>query len=210
MFLSVFELFKIGIGPSSSHTVGPMVAARRFLATGRGRVAAATRAASASACMARSPSPARATAPTAPSILGLAGEAPDRIDPDRVDAVLAAMAERGRITLSNGQTLAFDPGPRCDLRFRPGLARPCQRHDPSASSMTTTTRCWPKPTTPSAAASCRPKPSAPASVAEAKQARALARRALSLPQRRGDAGDGQGRSGLTIAADEARQRNRGT
>ncbi|MCB1490824.1 MAG: L-serine ammonia-lyase [Rhodobiaceae bacterium] len=31
MFLSVFDLFKIGIGPSSSHTVGPMVAARRFL-----------------------------------------------------------------------------------------------------------------------------------------------------------------------------------
>lgn len=27
---SVFDLFKIGIGPSSSHTVGPMVAARRF------------------------------------------------------------------------------------------------------------------------------------------------------------------------------------
>ena len=31
MFLSVFELFKVGIGPSSSHTVGPMVAARRFV-----------------------------------------------------------------------------------------------------------------------------------------------------------------------------------
>ena len=31
MFLSVFDIFKIGIGPSSSHTVGPMVAARRFL-----------------------------------------------------------------------------------------------------------------------------------------------------------------------------------
>eukprot|EP01030_Chromulinospumella_sphaerica_P009508 gene9508-9317_t len=29
--MSVFDLFKIGIGPSSSHTVGPMVAARRFL-----------------------------------------------------------------------------------------------------------------------------------------------------------------------------------
>ncbi|HXZ16733.1 MAG TPA: serine dehydratase beta chain, partial [Roseiarcus sp.] len=29
---SVFDLFKIGIGPSSSHTVGPMVAARRFRA----------------------------------------------------------------------------------------------------------------------------------------------------------------------------------
>ncbi|TIX14926.1 MAG: L-serine ammonia-lyase, partial [Mesorhizobium sp.] len=31
MFLSVFDLFKIGIGPSSSHTMGPMTAARRFL-----------------------------------------------------------------------------------------------------------------------------------------------------------------------------------
>jgi len=30
MTVSTFELFKIGIGPSSSHTVGPMVAARRF------------------------------------------------------------------------------------------------------------------------------------------------------------------------------------
>ncbi len=31
MFLSVFDIFKIGVGPSSSHTVGPMVAAARFL-----------------------------------------------------------------------------------------------------------------------------------------------------------------------------------
>ena len=33
MFLSVFDVFKIGIGPSSSHTMGPMVAASRFLTT---------------------------------------------------------------------------------------------------------------------------------------------------------------------------------
>lgn len=31
MAVSVFELFKIGIGPSSSHTVGPMLAANRFV-----------------------------------------------------------------------------------------------------------------------------------------------------------------------------------
>jgi L-serine dehydratase len=31
VFLSVFDLFKIGIGPSSSHTMGPMTAAARFL-----------------------------------------------------------------------------------------------------------------------------------------------------------------------------------
>ena len=32
MFLSVFDIFKIGVGPSSSHTMGPMVAASLFLA----------------------------------------------------------------------------------------------------------------------------------------------------------------------------------
>ncbi|MFL1876380.1 serine dehydratase beta chain, partial [Hansschlegelia beijingensis] len=31
MFLSVFDIFKIGVGPSSSHTMGPMLAAGRFL-----------------------------------------------------------------------------------------------------------------------------------------------------------------------------------
>jgi L-serine dehydratase len=38
MFLSVFDVFKIGIGPSSSHTMGPMTAADRFL-DGRDRAA---------------------------------------------------------------------------------------------------------------------------------------------------------------------------
>ncbi|GAB1364447.1 hypothetical protein MASR1M32_36830 [Rhodobacter sp.] len=33
MFLSVFDMFKVGIGPSSSHTMGPMVAGARFLET---------------------------------------------------------------------------------------------------------------------------------------------------------------------------------
>ena len=32
MAISVFDMFKIGIGPSSSHTVGPMRAARQFVA----------------------------------------------------------------------------------------------------------------------------------------------------------------------------------
>ena len=42
MEMSIFDLFKIGIGPSSSHTVGPMVAARRFLTgCGPGQLAAA-------------------------------------------------------------------------------------------------------------------------------------------------------------------------
>ena len=45
MFLSVFDIFKIGIGPSSSHTMGPMVAAARFLEdlrSGRNRIPGAS------------------------------------------------------------------------------------------------------------------------------------------------------------------------
>ena len=70
MFLSVFDIFKVGVGPSSSHTMGPMVAAGRFLAALRAgdgphpRLRARRRG-SAAACTAASPSPARATPPTA-------------------------------------------------------------------------------------------------------------------------------------------------
>ena len=71
MFLSVFDIFKIGVGPSSSHTMGPMLAAARFLdalrdgARPRARLRR-RRPARGVACTAASPSPARATPPTAP------------------------------------------------------------------------------------------------------------------------------------------------
>ena len=108
MFLSVFDIFKIGIGPSSSHTVGPMVAARRFL-----EKAAAT----------SLPHTGRLTVTLHGSlaftgkghgtgralVLGLAGETPDTMDPDRVEDVLRQMAGAKSITLANGEILGFDP-----------------------------------------------------------------------------------------------------
>ena len=120
MFLSVFELFKIGIGPSSSHTVGPMVAARRFLAMAAAASLPDTGRLSVSlhgslAFTGKGHGTDRAV------VLGLAGEAPDRIDPDRVDAVLAAMAVARRISLSNGQTLSFDPARDVIFDFGPAL-----------------------------------------------------------------------------------------
>ena len=120
MFLSVFELFKIGIGPSSSHTVGPMVAARRFLALAAAASLPDTGRLSVSlhgslAFTGKGHGTDRAV------ILGLAGEAPDRIDPDRVDAVLAAMTVARRISLSNGQTLGFDPVRDVIFDFGPAL-----------------------------------------------------------------------------------------
>ena len=81
--ISVFELFKIGIGPSSSHTVGPMKAAAAF-AMGSPR-AARSRASppSTSRSMARSPSPARAMRSTRPSSSALQASRPRRSIPPR-------------------------------------------------------------------------------------------------------------------------------
>jgi len=120
MFLSVFELFKIGIGPSSSHTVGPMVAARRFLETAgamslphTGRLT--VRLHGSLAFTGKGHGSDRAV------ILGLAGERPDTIDPDRVEEVLKAMAERTSITLASGNVLGFDPARDVIFDFGPAL-----------------------------------------------------------------------------------------
>lgn len=120
MFLSVFDLYKIGIGPSSSHTVGPMVAARRFLTE---IVAHHSHAASrikvslhgSLAFTGKGHGSDRAV------ILGLAGERPDAIDPDQVEAILARMAVRKQIDLSDGGVIAFDPAEDVSFDFGPAL-----------------------------------------------------------------------------------------
>src|SRR5258708_35250619 len=110
MFLSVFELFKIGIGPSSSHTVGPMVAAHRFL-----DLATATSLPDAGRLTVRLHGSLAFTGKGHGTdkavILGLAGEPPDPINPDQGEAVLARMAEAGCVRLSNGPPLPSDPAP---------------------------------------------------------------------------------------------------
>jgi L-serine dehydratase len=120
MFLSVFDVFKIGIGPSSSHTVGPMVAAARFLDMAR---------------TAALPSTGRLTVTLHGSlaftgkghgtdravILGLAGEKPQTMDPDRVEDVLRHMAERGSLVLTPDHHLAFNPARDVIFDFGPAL-----------------------------------------------------------------------------------------
>ncbi len=80
MFLSVFDMFKVGIGPSSSHTMGPMVAAARFL--DRLRASPFHPAACAPRSTARSPSPGSAMRRQA-TILGLRASAPIPTTPKR-------------------------------------------------------------------------------------------------------------------------------
>jgi L-serine dehydratase len=104
MDMSVFDLFKIGIGPSSSHTVGPMVAARRFLldhgplddATG---VTAELYGSLALTGVGHGTDKA--------VILGLMGETPQDVDPDRVDAMLEEAGLRGELKLLGEKSVPF-------------------------------------------------------------------------------------------------------
>ena len=109
--VSVFDIFKVGIGPSSSHTVGPMRAARIFVtdlaqspvwpevtrvraelfgslgATGHGHGSEAA------------------------VLLGLEGEDPATVDTDQTPARAASIANDGRITLDavhGGREISFD------------------------------------------------------------------------------------------------------
>ena len=115
MAISIFDLIKVGVGPSSSHTMGPMLAARRFLQdlretevfdridrvgvqlygslalTGKGH------------CTDRA------------ILLGLEGEEPRTIEPATVEARLARIREAGRLKLLGEREIAFDEA--MDLLF---------------------------------------------------------------------------------------------
>ncbi|MBP2549495.1 L-serine dehydratase [Neorhizobium galegae] len=119
MFLSVFDVFKIGVGPSSSHTMGPMSAANRFLDLllsddwPRPSGAAVTRLKvslhGSLAYTGIGHGTGRAV------ILGLMGEAPDRVDPDRMEEILAEVDRTGRVTPPGHPPYAFQP--ETDLVF---------------------------------------------------------------------------------------------
>jgi L-serine dehydratase len=112
---SVFDLFKIGVGPSSSHTMGPMTAACRFV-----------EALSQKAMLERTERvlaelygslalTGKGHATDRAILLGLSGERPDRMDPDAADAVIAAVRTSGRLRLAGTREIAFDEP--SDLRF---------------------------------------------------------------------------------------------
>ena len=113
MFFSVFELFKIGIGPSSSHTVGPMVAARRFLdeiLTGSWPRPAEAKIVRLSASLHGSLAfTGKGHASDRAIVLGLAGEKPDEIDPSDISVVFNRVAERKVVEPRGHPQYRFDP-----------------------------------------------------------------------------------------------------
>lgn len=106
--LSIFELFKIGIGPSSSHTVGPMRAANLFIEklekvnllahTGSLRVELF----GSLALTGKGHGTDKAV------ILGLEGNKADTIDADAIDSILQRITDSGTIQLSSTHTIPFD------------------------------------------------------------------------------------------------------
>ncbi|MBV8913131.1 MAG: L-serine ammonia-lyase, partial [Acetobacteraceae bacterium] len=111
MWTSLFDLFRIGVGPSSSHTVGPMVAAGRFVA-GLPRTGVRALRVELFGSLALT---GKGHGTDTAVILGLLGERPDRVDPDQVPALVRAVAERKWIELPGGSRAAFDPA--ADLLF---------------------------------------------------------------------------------------------
>jgi len=125
MFLSVFDIFKVGVGPSSSHTMGPMLAAARFLDLLRGgaeRVPGAGEMARVGARLHGSLAfTGKGHATDRATILGLAGFTPADFDAARAETTLAEIAATGRLTPPGLPTLDFDPAVGVAFDFGPAL-----------------------------------------------------------------------------------------
>ena len=119
MFLSVFDMFKIGVGPSSSHTMGPMVAGGMFLDLLR-----------------RSPFHPRGLraslhgslaftgvghATDRATVLGLAGFLPASYDATKADAALARIRDTHQIEVAGLPPMRFDPATDLQFDFGPAL-----------------------------------------------------------------------------------------
>ena len=105
--IRVGEIFKIGIGPSSSHTIGPMKAAATFMTGLRDmlpRVAHVRATAFGSLAWTG-----KGHATDKALILGLAGCIPASLDPDLAEELFARIGRDRSITLADGHVIAFDP-----------------------------------------------------------------------------------------------------
>ncbi|WP_429948353.1 L-serine ammonia-lyase [Comamonas sediminis] len=109
MAVSVFDLFKIGIGPSSSHTVGPMRAAHAFVQRLQRQGALAQVARLRCQLFGSLGATGIGHASDRAVILGLAGHAPDTVDVNAVAAIIAEVNNSQQLLLNGEQRIVFDP-----------------------------------------------------------------------------------------------------
>jgi L-serine dehydratase len=120
--ISVFELFKIGVGPSSSHTVGPMKIAAAF-ACRLVETDAIDRVATVDVALLGSLAfTGRGHATDKAVILGLSGETPDTVDLDA--ALVMAVRETKTLNLAGRRAIAFDT----ERAIRFDTVTPAPRH----------------------------------------------------------------------------------
>jgi L-serine dehydratase len=124
MTLSVFDIFKVGIGPSSSHTVGPMRAARNFARTLKNkgdlpRVARLT--VDLYGSLAET---GRGHGTDIGILLGLSGEAPDTVEPSDIHVIMARIKASGQLLLWREHAVPFDPDKALSYRIRPMVEHP--------------------------------------------------------------------------------------
>ncbi|TCV95696.1 L-serine ammonia-lyase [Luteibacter rhizovicinus] len=116
MAVSVFDLFKIGIGPSSSHTVGPMRASARFAEHWLDEKGVLDRVARVRCELFGSLAmTGRGHGTDKAVLLGFEGEWPDRVDPDTIPATLERIRGTKRIRILGRHEIAFDE--KSDLVF---------------------------------------------------------------------------------------------
>lgn len=115
MAISVFELFKIGIGPSSSHTVGPMRAAATFVTRLRENELLDRITRVQAELFGSLAHTGRGHGSDKALILGLLGEQPDQVDPDHIPTLLDNVAGSGMLPLGGAHPVPFDA--KRDLLF---------------------------------------------------------------------------------------------
>lgn len=118
--ISVFDIFKIGVGPSSSHTVGPMKAARQFvlgLRKAQGNVNGIKVTLYGSLAHTG-----KGHGTDSAVLLGLTGCEPDTLDPDKVDGMLREIFDNNRIAIPDVGEIKFVPGD--DIVFEYGEELP--------------------------------------------------------------------------------------
>lgn len=109
MAVSVFDLFKIGIGPSSSHTVGPMRAAARFAERWLDQKGVLDRVARLRAELYGSLAmTGRGHGTDKAVLLGFEGQHPDTVDPDAIAGILERIRETRRLRVLDKHAIDFD------------------------------------------------------------------------------------------------------
>jgi L-serine dehydratase len=106
--ISVFDIFKIGVGPSSSHTMGPWRAAQAFVGTLQSRGSLGNTRRVVTDLYGSLAKTGRGHGTDIAVMLGLSGDDPVTCDPSTIDARIEAMKEAKRLRLANAAGIDFD------------------------------------------------------------------------------------------------------